>query len=54
MLSPMQALVNANAAEFGFTPHVWTVGRGIRTCDTCGTREAYWDDDEYPINPCRA
>jgi hypothetical protein len=51
-MSRMLELVKQNAAEYGFTAHTWSVGREIRTCSKCGTREAYWDDVEYPINPC--
>lgn len=34
--------------------HVWDVQPSgqIRVCRKCKTREAYWDDDEYPDNPC--
>lgn len=42
------------AIEWEFRPHVFTYSRETRTCAACGIREAYWDDDEYPINPCLA
>lgn len=39
------------------TEHDWDYGRdgraAIRQCQQCGERETYWDDDEYPYNPCR-
>lgn len=41
-----------NAREHGFTPHSFAYGRETRTCNVCGMREAHWDDEENPINPC--
>lgn len=34
--------------------HDWYVhpGHQIRSCWQCGAKEAYWDDEDYPINPC--
>ena len=43
-----------NAQEFGFNPHKWVYGYESRRCVKCGARETYWDDSEYPINPCDA
>lgn len=37
-----------------FPPHAWQYDGVIRKCSTCGERETYWDDEEYPIDPCRA
>lgn len=36
-----------------YVPHDWQYGGAIRTCSRCGEREAYWDDEEYPDDPCR-
>lgn len=48
--------IGANMTEqYGFTPHRWFsafFGSAIRECESCGKREAYWDDEEYPIDPC--
>lgn len=47
----------ASWADPPTTEHDWDYGRdgraAIRQCRQCGEREAYWDDDEYPDNPCR-
>lgn len=35
--------------------HQWdygSPGTAIRVCSACKERETYWDDDEYPNNPC--
>lgn len=32
--------------------HDWAYSGQIRSCWQCGTNETYWDDEEYPINPC--
>lgn len=38
------------------TLHDWYYGpdrmNAIRQCTRCGEREAYWDDEEYPPEPC--
>lgn len=45
-------------AEMGFEvpkdymPHDWNYYGAIRECSMCYEREAYWDDEEYPFNPC--
>lgn len=47
-------------AEMGFEvpkdymPHDWNYYGSIRECSICHEREAYWDDEEYPFNPCGA
>lgn len=48
-----------NALEHGYAPHNFHYprngfGHAVRTCRECGYREAYWDDEEYPIDPCPA
>ena len=52
MLPRRKTLHERNAKLFGFTPHQYTYGQETRTCSRCGDREAYWDDEDYPINPC--
>jgi hypothetical protein len=37
-----------------YPQHAWTYHGQIRECSHCDEREAYWDDEEYPFNPCPA
>jgi hypothetical protein len=53
-MSDDKPLYELNAAEHGYLPHQWTFGRETRSCEACGSREAHWDDAEYPIDPCMA
>lgn len=47
-------------AEMGFEvpedyrPHSWSYSGAIRQCSNCRSKEAYWDDEEYPFDPCAA
>lgn len=46
-----------NAVEYGYNPHDFDYGDGlaaIRKCWACNKREAAWDDESYPIDPCPA
>jgi hypothetical protein len=40
--------------EFGddYQRHEWSYSGQIRWCWVCGDKETYWDDEEYPIDPC--
>lgn len=37
-----------------YQPHEWFAAPNaeIRHCSRCGAREAYWDDYDYPYDPC--
>lgn len=34
--------------------HDWEYGSEIRRCSKCKVKEAYWDDEAYPNDPCPA
>lgn len=34
------------------TKHAWEYRGQIRECPVCRLREAYWDDEAYPVDPC--
>lgn len=43
-----------DAGELSLAPvaHTWEYHGAIRECSECKLRETYWDDEEYPVDPC--